>query len=150
MRLEEEINQAAFKDHFHRAHVNLLFTAAWLNQKINKVLKPFEVSGQQFNILRILKGLGGQPASLKLITSRMLDKTSNTSRLIDKLVEKKMVVRTFCPQDRRQVDIRITETGIDTLQRCNDLVEKNLDAIKINLSECQAIELNELLELVRT
>ena len=88
MNLEQEINQSVFKDNFHKAHVNLLFTAAWLNHKVNRLLKPYDISGQQFNILRILKGMGCKPSSLKLITSRMLDKTSNTSRLVDKLIDK--------------------------------------------------------------
>ncbi|MEY3320422.1 MAG: hypothetical protein RLZZ417_5 [Bacteroidota bacterium] len=149
MKLEDEINQTVFKDNFHKAHVNLLFTAAWLNQKINRILKPYEVSGQQFNILRILKGLGDNPASLKLITSRMLDKTSNTSRLVDKLIEKNMVIRTFCPMDRRQVEIRITETGERILQKCNDIMERNINATMNNLSELEALQLNDLLEMVR-
>ena len=90
MNLEQEINQSVFKDNFHKAHVNLLFTAAWLNHKVNRLLKPYDISGQQFNILRILKGMGCKPSSLKLITSRMLDKTSNTSRLVDKLIDKNL------------------------------------------------------------
>jgi hypothetical protein len=150
MKLEEEINQSVFKDNFHKSHVNLLFTAAWLNQKINRLLKPYDVSGQQFNILRILKGLGDNPASLKLITSRMLDKTSNTSRLVDKLIEKNMVVRIFCPRDRRQVEIRITDIGAEILQDCNEIIETNIhSAMMNNLSEMQAFQLNDLLELVR-
>lgn len=149
MKLEEEINQFVFKDNFHKAHVNLLFTAAWLNQRINRLLKPYEVSAQQFNILRILKGLGNQPASLKLITSRMLDRTSNTSRLVDKLIEKKMVVRTFCPMDRRQVEIRITASGTGILQQCSEIIEKDLRSTMNNLTESQAFQLNDLLEIVR-
>jgi DNA-binding MarR family transcriptional regulator len=149
MKLEEEINQSVFKDNFHKAHVNLLFTAAWLNQRINRLLKPYEVSAQQFNILRILKGLGNKPASLKLITSRMLDKASNTSRLVDKLIEKQMVVRTFCPMDRRQVEIRITPFGISIIQQCSQIIEEDFHSTMNNLTESQAFQLNDLLEIVR-
>jgi DNA-binding MarR family transcriptional regulator len=123
MNLEQEINQSVFKDNFHKAHVNLLFTAAWLNHKVNRLLKPYDISGQQFNILRILKGMGCKPSSLKVITSRMLDKTSNTSRLVDKLIDKNLVNRTFCPNDRRQVEIRITEEGLQLLHICNEVIE---------------------------
>ena len=149
MNLEQEINQSVFKDNFHKAHVNLLFTAAWLNHKVNRLLKPYDISGQQFNILRILKGMGCKPSSLKLITSRMLDKTSNTRRLVDKLIDKNLVNRTFCPNDRRQVEIRITGEGLQLLHICNEVIEHNIYDTMNNLTDLQASHLNELLEIVR-
>jgi DNA-binding MarR family transcriptional regulator len=88
MKIEKAINQKAFKNPHQKAHINVLYTASWLSQQNAKVLKPFQISWQQFNILRILRGMAPQPATVKLLTERMIDKTSNASRLVEKLKRK--------------------------------------------------------------
>jgi len=103
--IEEAIQQPNFPSPFHRVQVNTIFTAAWLNQRSAQSLKATGLSLQQFNILRILRGRAGKPATIKLLTERMLDKMSNASRLVDKLKEKGLVERQECPSDRRRVDI---------------------------------------------
>jgi len=149
MRLEEEIQQRVFKDDFHKAHVNLLFTAAWVNARLTRLMKKYGVSVEQFNILRILKGMGEQPASIKRISCRMLDKSSNTGRLVDKMAEKGLVERNFCPLDRRQMEIRLTAMGHVTLNHCNALLEADIRDTMHGLDGQQARVLNELLEQLR-
>ena len=88
MKIEQEIQQTVFESEYQKANINLLFTASWLNQKSAKALKPFNISWQQFNILRILRGMGDKPATIKILTERMIDKMSNASRLVEKLKQK--------------------------------------------------------------
>jgi len=148
MKIEDEIKQKAFKDEYHKLVVNVKFTAGWLNALHNKILKCHGVSLQQFNVLRILKGQYPKPSSLILIRERMLDKESNASRLIDKLESAGLTKRVQCPNDRRQVDITITEAGIELLKKVNPDVEQITSEI-INLSVDEAKVLNNLLDKMR-
>jgi len=148
MRIEDEIKQKKFKNEFHKAEVNLLFTSSWKSGKQSAIMKPYDISMQQFNILRILKGQSPHPAPLKLLTERMIDKMSNTSRLVDKLNKKGLVNRVNCETNRRQVDITITEEGMKVCDR----VTKELDSAlenenKLTLDEAQ--ELNRILDKMR-
>jgi DNA-binding MarR family transcriptional regulator len=147
--IEEEIQQSRFHSPIHRAQVNIIFTASWLNQEIAKALKPFGLSLQQFNILRILRGRGDQPSTVKLLTERMLDKMSNASRLVDKLKDKGYVERKECPTDRRRVDILITESGMDVIRRASDAVDRLRDKYFGNLSDEEANQLSNLLDKLR-
>lgn len=147
MKIEDEIKQKAFKDEYHKLVVNLKFTTGWLNGLHNKVLKCHGISLQQFNVLRILKGQYPEPSSLILIKERMLDKESNASRLIDKLESSGFTKRVQCPNDRRQVDITITEAGIRLLERLNPAVEEVADIINLNVDEAKT--LNNLLDKMR-
>jgi len=147
--IEEAIKQPTFKSAQHRAHVNIVYTSAWLNQTTAQALKPFSLSLQQFNILRILRGRGGKPATVKLLTERMLDKMSNASRLVDKLKEKGYVERLECMDDRRRVDILITKTGLDVISKASYAVEAARKIAFSPLSEAEAQELSDLLDKLR-
>lgn len=150
MKIEDAIQQKNFRDEFHKAHINVLFTASWIHQQSLKALKPFNISWQQFNILRILRGMHPEPASVKLLTERMIDKMSNASRLVEKLKQKGLVERRSCKFDRRQVDVLITEKGLELLNRASKAMEDQMDHLKSNLSEEQAVQLNELLDSMRS
>src|SRR5688572_20535772 len=101
MKLEEEIRQGKFKSEHHKAVLNIIYTAGWLNGIHTRILKKYGISPQQFNILRILRGQHPKPATINLLIERMLDKMSNASRLVDKLKVKGLVERRQCDQDRR-------------------------------------------------
>lgn len=150
MRIEKEIQQTVFESEYQKANINLLFTASWLNQKSAQVLKPFNISWQQFNILRILRGMGDKPATIKTLTERMIDKMSNASRLVEKLKQKGLVERMSCPSDRRQVDILITKEGLSILDEASKAMENALSDISNNFSEEEAKTLNELLDRMRS
>ena len=148
MRIEDEIQQSRFADEFVKADVNLIFTANWLTSKLGAILKPYDVSIQQFNILRILKGQHPKPAPLNLITKRMLDKMSNTSRLVDKLYKKGLVVRKICEDNRRQVDILITDKGLETCDTLTKILGKARNDEKWLTAE-EAAQLSDLLDKFR-
>lgn len=147
--IEQAIQQPSFKTPFHRAQVNVLFTAAWLNQATSQALKPFGLSLQQFNILRILRGRAGKPATVKLLTERMLDKMSNASRLVDKLKEKGLVERVECPDDRRRVDILITASGLKLIEEASNAVEQTRNQVFTSMTEEDAMLLSTLLDKLR-
>lgn len=149
MKLEEEIQQTSFKSQQQKFSINLLFTASWLDKHTSECLKPFNISIQQFNILRILRGMGQKPASIKLLTERMIDKMSNASRLVDKLKKKELVQRVECPQDRRQVDILITKKGLELLEEASFALESRLDSIFECISDEEAILFNDILDRLR-
>jgi DNA-binding MarR family transcriptional regulator len=149
MKIEDEIHQKNFNSEWHKLHVNILFTASWIGQRSISILKPYGISRQQFNILRILKGRFPSPASVKLISERMIDKMSNTSRLIDKLKSKKLVDRAECPEDRRQVNIIITSKGMELIDNAGLAMENYMNQSIQNLNETEAIALNLLLDRFR-
>jgi DNA-binding MarR family transcriptional regulator len=148
MRLEEEIKQKEFKDSYNKAIVNLLFTQSYIVTKQSFLFKPFGLSPEQYNVLRILKGQKGSPITVSSIQERMLNKMSNASRLVEKLKQKEMVVREECPRDRRQVDILITEKGMDVLDRLHNQMHK-LNRTLIQLTEAEVDQLNLLLDKLR-
>lgn len=149
MRIEDEIKQEKFSSEYHKAHINLIFTAAWATYDSARVLKPFNLSIQQFNVLRILKGRFPQPATVKLLSERMIDKTSNASRLVDKLNEKGFIKRSICQKDRRRVNIVITKKGIDLLEQASKQIESIIHQSFSSLSLEEAEELNRLLDKLR-
>lgn len=148
MKIEDEIKQKKFSSEVHKVHVNLLFTSAWLNTFHTKLFKPFGISTQQFNILRILKGQNNQSVPLKLLTERMIDKMSNTSRLVEKLYQKKLVDRKICADNRRQIDISITQKGIELAETITSELEKTYKG-KQNITNEEAKELNRILDKLR-
>ncbi|HMQ48058.1 MAG TPA: MarR family transcriptional regulator [Saprospiraceae bacterium] len=149
MKLEDEIKQSIFKNEYQKANINIAFTASWLSQHAAKALKPYGISIQQFNILRILRGMHPKPATIKLLTERMIDKTSNASRLVDKLILKQLVDRRECPMDRRQVDILITEQGLGLLEKASDDLETNMLHYMSGISTAEAATINQLLDKLR-
>jgi DNA-binding MarR family transcriptional regulator len=146
MRLEEEIKQSTFKNEYQKAFINLLFTSNWLQHEQGKVFRNFGITPPQFNILRILRGQYPKPATISLLIERMLDKTSNASRIVDKLEVKGLVTRKQCPHDRRTVDVIISQNGLDLLNRIDkDNIHIGVDG----LSETEAQHLNTLLDKIR-
>ncbi|MFM7176640.1 MAG: MarR family winged helix-turn-helix transcriptional regulator [Bacteroidota bacterium] len=149
MDIEKEIGQSvSFKSDLQRAAVNILYTASWLNMKNTETLKPFDLTPQQFNVLRILRGHHPKPATVNLLMQRMLDKSSNASRLVDRLLEKGFVTRETNRQDKRAVDVYISHKGMDVLDNIDNtfgLLESHLD----HLSESEARMLSDLLDKMR-
>jgi len=148
MKIESEIKQDAFKDEIHKLMVNQLFTGKWVTNLISKQLKPFGITNQQYNVLRILRGQKDQYISVNAISERMIDKMSNVSRLIDKLVIKELVVRKINKEDRRQVDIAISEKGRSLVQKIESK-EDDLKANFNNITNEEAKQLNHLLDKLR-
>ncbi len=148
MKLEDEIKQEAFRNEYHKLAVNIIYTHSWLMAKIYEVLSHFDLTPQQFNLLRILRGQYPSPASITLLKERMLDKMSDASRLVDRLIQKGFVERKICEQDRRKVDVVITKKGLKLLEKVD---EKNdeMDNYLKNLSESESKLLNELLDKLR-
>ncbi len=149
MRIEDEIQQKKFQSEHQKMHINILFTAAWLQQRTANVLKPYGISSQQFNILRILRGMHPKPASIKTLTERMIDKMSNASRLVDKLMAKGLVQRSECNADRRRVDVLITPKGLELLQHASAAVDQSIQQDELKLSATDAELLNGLLDRLR-
>ena len=148
MRLEEAIKQSEFKDSYNKAIVNLLYTQSYIVTRQSSLFKPFGISPEQYNVLRILKGQKGKPITVSSIQERMLNKMSNASRLVEKLKQKGMILREECPTDRRQVDILITEKGMDVLNQLhNQMYELNRSLVQVN--EEEGDQLNFLLDKLR-
>ena len=114
-----------------------------------EALKPFNISWQQFNILRILRGRNPKPATVKLLSERMIDKMSNASRLVEKLRNKGLVERTACEEDRRQVNIVITPAGLELIAKASEAIEVNISHILQTISPKEAKQLNGLLDKIR-
>ena len=148
MEIGEEIKQGKFKSEYQKLGINIAFTSNWMERQIAQQLKPYGLTGQQYNILRILRGQQPNPATINLLTERMMDKNSNASRLVDKLILKELVSRRECPTDRRQVDVAITPRGLELLLKLDTVEEEWSSRLKI-LSENEAKELNRLLDKLR-
>jgi DNA-binding MarR family transcriptional regulator len=148
MKLEDEIKQKSFQSEFHRLAINVMFTSAWIQSSHLRLLKPFGLTTQQYNVLRILRGQQPNPASVSLIQERMLDKNSNASRLVDKLVAKNLIERKTCPSDRRQVDIRITSKGIELLA-VMDTKLAELETSYKGITIAEAAQVSDLLDKFR-
>ncbi len=147
MGIEQDINQTNFRNEFQKAAINFIFTFNWLNDKMRVFFEKEDITSQQFNILRILRG-AGKPISTLQIRQRMLDKMSDTSRIVDRLLAKELVVKNTCPDDKRLVDVSITEKGKKLLEKI-DTYNQDMDAIFDNLSESEARNFNKLLDKVR-
>lgn len=133
-----------------KAIVNLLYTENWISDQINSELKVYDISIQQFNVLRILKGQEGKPANLSTIQERMVSKMSNTTRLVDKLIKKDLVKRVTCESNRRKVEITITEQGYKFLEEVSPAMNNFEKRITSNLSQEELITLNNLLNKLRS
>lgn len=129
--------------------LNVYFTSSWFAVQTTRTLKPYRLTLQQYNVLRILRGQQTKPSSVGLIQERMLDKSSNASRLIDKLVLKKLVERKTCPSDRRQMEIRITQKGLDVLTELDSKLSLNESAVGKVVSAEEAQTVSDILDKVR-
>ncbi|MFT6935676.1 MAG: DNA-binding MarR family transcriptional regulator [Maribacter sp.] len=125
-------------------HLSLVYNK--VNEQVALTLKPFEISVQQFNVLRILRGQKGKPANLSTINERMVTKMSNTTRLVDKLISKKYVKRTICKHNRRKVEISITGNGLDFLNQIDGMLFEKEEEILSDFSTVELIQLNTLLD----
>src|SRR5438105_12546686 len=147
MSIEKDIQQAKFRNEYHKTAVNLIYTYNWITERTKLIFERADITTQQFNILRILRG-AGQPLSTLQIRQRMLDKMSDTSRIVDRLVKKGLVKKGICKMDRRLVDITITDKGKKLLEKI-DQYSDQMDGIMQNLTEEDARTLNELLDKIR-
>ncbi len=149
MKIEEAIKQKTFASEYLKAHINLIYTAAWANLRIAHTLRPFDITLQQFNILRILRGRSPEPASIKELMERMLDKSSNASRLVDKLLLKELVIKKVAEEDSRRMEVGITQKGLQLINQASVEVEKEIATIFSSLSTEDAAALNSLLDKIR-
>jgi len=148
MGIEQDISQAKFRSIYQKATINFIYTFNWMNEKIKNMLDQYDITPQQFNILRILRG-AGKPISTLQIRQRMLDKMSDTSRIVDRLIKKELVKKVVCEGDRRLVDVSISDNGLQLLNRI-DLLQDEMDAVFKNLTDDEVIMLNNLLDKIRS
>lgn len=149
MKLEEEIKQnKKFKSEYHKLAVNIIYTHGWLINNQSSFLKKIGITGAQYNILRILRGQYPNPASINLLKERMLDKMPDASRLVERLKQKGLVEREICKNDRRKVEVKITQKGLKLLQD-TDKLEERFDQLFKELKPSEAKTLNDLLDKLR-
>jgi len=122
MSIEQDIKQEQFASPYHKLVINIAFTNGYLTNLLNNYLKPYGISMQQYNVLRILRGQHPNPVSINSITDRMIDKNSNASRLVEKLRIKSLIGRSQCPEDKRQVDVCITTKGLEVLSEIDKIM----------------------------
>lgn len=148
MGIEQDIQQASFRNEFQKMGINLLFTANWLNEQIGKILSEEGVTQQQYNILRILRG-SATPLSTLKIRERMLDKMSDTSRIVDRLIAKELVLKNTCEKDKRLVDITLSPKGLELVDQLDQFNDR-IDALLKGINESEAATLNQILDKIRT
>jgi MarR family 2-MHQ and catechol resistance regulon transcriptional repressor len=148
MGIEKDIQQARFRNAHQKASINLIYTIGWIRDRTKCIFEAEDITPQQFNILRILRGSYPQPLSTLQIRERMLEKMSDTSRIVDRLIAKGLVKKVTCKSDRRLVDVIITDKGKKLLEKL-DLKQDELDAVLGNLSETDANTLSDLLDKIR-
>jgi len=142
MSIETDIKQKKFRSPYQRLALNLVYTSNWIQYQQMEIFREHDITSQQFNVLRILRGQHPNPIKVSDIAERMLDKNSNTSRLIDKLLAKKLVDRKSCPNDRRAVDVVITETGLELLRSLDPEIEASENTLaRITPEEADLISL---------
>lgn len=149
MKLEEELRMKKFANAKHRAGLNVVFTGAWMSENFNRLLKPFGISEQQYNVLRILRGQKGKPANLFTIQERMIHRMSNATRLVEKLRLKGFVERQVCEENRRKIEVTITKNGLDLIDRVEPLVLKNNRDVFGKFTKKEAEMLADLLDKMR-
>ncbi|MFZ4103364.1 MAG: MarR family winged helix-turn-helix transcriptional regulator [Sediminibacterium sp.] len=148
MGIEQDIQQPNFRNEFQKMGINLLFTANWLNEQIGKILSEEGVTQQQYNILRILRG-SATPLSTLKIRERMLDKMSDTSRIVDRLISKELVVKNTCEKDKRLVDITLSPKGLDLVDQLDQFNDR-IDALLKGINASEAATMNQILDKIRT
>lgn len=149
MRLEEELKMKKFTSAKHRAGLNVIFTGAWMTDRFNMVMKPFGISEQQYNVLRILRGQKGKPANLFTIQDRMIHRMSNATRLVEKLRSKGYVDRQICEENRRKIEVSITKKGLDLIDQIEPLILNQHKSMFRKLNQEEAKVLGDLLDRMR-
>ena len=150
MKIEDEIKSTVPLDISKKVIINLLFTQNVIKEKFNEIRAPYDISGEQYNVLRILRGQKGNPANMCVIQERMVAKSSNTTRLIDKLLLKELVTREVCPENRRKIEVSITEKGLKMLSDLDPKTTEMEQLFAKNLNPEELEQLNLLLEKLRT
>ena len=145
----EEIQQSEFSDVYQKLGINILFTAAWFGEMNRIALKDYKISLPQYNVLRVLRGQKGQAISVAGLCERMIDKSSNASRIVDKLEIRRLVLRRVCDKDRRQVDVIITEKGLALLEDLDEKVPTFKTIMSKQLSYKDVETLNFALDQIR-
>ena len=148
MGIEKDIQQTKFRNAHQKAAINLIYTLSWMRDKTRCIFDAEDITSQQFNILRILRGSYPQPLSTLQIRERMLEKMSDTSRIVDRLIAKGLVKKVTCKTDRRLVDVIITDKGKKLLERLDEKQDL-IDGVLGNLSEKDANILSDLLDQIR-
>lgn len=149
MSIEEDIKQSKFKNPYQKLAVNIMYTHSWLINYLQAIFKAENITNQQYNILRILRGSQHEPLSTMQIRERMMDKMSDTSRMVDRLVLKRLVTKRINPDDNRLVEIRITHEGLHLLSRL-DGIEDKIAQLLNNLSTEEALQASNLLDKIRS
>jgi len=147
MGIEKDIQQTNFRNEFQKMGINIIYTANWLNEKMGQILSTEDITQQQYNILRILRGSECPLSTLK-IRERMLDKMSDTSRIVDRLIVKGLVEKFACVKDKRLVDITVTKKGLQLLEKL-DALNEPIDSILKGVSEKEAHTINQILDKLR-
>ena len=148
MQLQKETYTTQFESEHQQAIVNVLYTYSWCIDRLKQIIVPYEITTQQFNILRILRGQYPKPSTINLLRSRMLDKMSDASRIVDRLVQKDLVLKKVNGSDKRAVDILISAKGLELLDQMDKEVSIS-GIISSNLTEHEAAQLNFLLDKMR-
>ncbi len=149
MGIEKDINQPKFKSAKQKAMLNVLFSYGWITEKVKQLLAPEDITPQQYNILRILRGSSPNPLSTLQIRERMLDRMSDTSRIVDRLVAKDLVTKVVCPKDKRLVDVTISDKGQQLLLKLDAEANQMDKAIMNNITEAEAETISRLLDKLR-
>ncbi|MFV8328002.1 MarR family winged helix-turn-helix transcriptional regulator [Flavobacterium sp. ZS1P14] len=149
MKIEDEIKSTVALNISKKIILNILYTQNVITDNFNEILKPYDISGEQYNVLRILRGQKGNPANMCLIQERMLARTSNTTRLVDKLLLKNFVTRNVCPENRRKIEVQITQKGLDILTELDPKVIEHEEFFSKKLNNEELVQLNHLLEKYR-
>lgn len=150
MTIEEVIKSTVKMDNAKKVILNIMYTQNVILDRFSEIMKPYDLSGEQYNVLRILRGQKGNPANMCVIQERMLAKTSNTTRLVDKLLLKDYVTRNVCPDNRRKIEVSITQKGLDVLKELDPKVDEHEHSFAANISPEELELLNQLLEKYRT
>ncbi|WP_396192048.1 MarR family winged helix-turn-helix transcriptional regulator [Flavobacterium sp.] len=149
MRIEEIIKSNVTLSDSKKIILNVMYTHNVIGDKFSEILKPHDLSSEQYNVLRILRGQKGLPANMCVIQERMITKNSNTTRLIDKLLLKDLVTREVCPDNRRKIEVQITQKGLDLLNYLDPMVVEHENYFSSNLDPEEVVQLNNLLEKYR-
>lgn len=149
MTIENDLKTSKKLNLSKKSILNIMFTGSFVLNEINKLLKPFNITNQQYNVLRILRGQNPKAIMLSEIQDRMINKNSNTTRLIDKLIEKKYVTRTINKNNRRKINVSITTLGLSFLEEIDPLIDKLENDIVKNIEDKELLTLNTILEKTR-
>jgi len=147
MSLDKDIHSSKFRNEYHKAIVNIIFTNNWIMERSKEIFERGDITSQQYNILRILRG-AKEPLSTLQIRQRMLDKMSDTSRIVDRLLKKELVKKVVCITDKRLVDVTITQKGLELLTEL-DKYNDELDNMLNSISDEEVCTLNQLLDKIR-